>query len=185
MERDPRAFFAAALPLLLLSALASHAIALAWTDFFSNLWNSIVNAFDGLFHIQTLSAQQQFQNRLGELQANESGLTSFYLANVGRYAKQYNVSVTNVSWSVQVTDVNSTTSPVIGQLTVTWNNTSKSMHVYSGIVNATGFLAFAVNMTHGTFLSLSNDALNENIDGAVYDAGVAEATHGISYRQVG
>jgi hypothetical protein len=187
MEGDWQKIFSVALPMALLASVsASHGFALAWTDIFSNIWNSIWNAIGnviaGIFHTQTVSAQQQFANRLSQLQTNESELTAFYLANVGKYAKQFNVSA-NMSWSVQVTDVNSSTSPVVGQLTIIWNNTAKSLYVYGGIVNTT-FTAFAVNMTHSTFMSLSKDVLSQNIDGGIADFGIAEATHSISFRQI-
>ena len=185
MEGSFQKFCSIALPVLLIASVsASHWFVLQWTNIFSSVWNNIWDFIAGIFHIQTVSAQQQFANRLGELQTNESPLTQFYLANTGKYAKQYNVSA-NTSWSVQVTDVNSSASPIVGQLTVTWNNTGKSLYVYGGIVNATaGVPTFAVNMTHGTFLSLSNDVLHQSIDGAIADVGIAEATHGISYARI-
>ena len=184
MEGDRLGFFAIAMPLfLLVSASAAHGFALQWTNIFSNIWNSIWNAIAGIFHFTTVSAQQQFASRLSQLQTNESSLTQFYLANVGKYAKQYNVSA-NTSWSVQVTDVNSSRSPVVGQLTITWNNTAKSLYVYPGIVNATGVPTFAVNMTHGTFMSLSRDVVTQSITGTIADAGIAEATHSISYTRI-
>ncbi|MDE1854833.1 MAG: hypothetical protein KGH57_00725 [Candidatus Micrarchaeota archaeon] len=185
MEGSFQKFCSIALPVLLIASVsASHGFVLQWTNIFSGIWNSIWNFIAGIFHIPIISAQQQFANRLGELQTNESALTQFYLANSGKYAKQYNVSV-NTSWSVQLTDVNSSTSPIVGQLTVTWNNTNKSLYVYEGVVNATaGVPTFAVNMTHGTFLSLSNDALHQSIDGAIADFGIAEATHSISYARI-
>ena len=173
-------FLALALPVFLLLSLSQARFALAWTDIFSSIWNSIWNAISGIFHISTVSAQQQFANRLTQLQDNETPLAQFYLANVGKYASQYNVSV-NTSWSVQVTDVNSSTSPVIGRLTITWNYTAKSLNVHSGIVSAPGVPAFAVNMTHSTFLALSRDVVDQNIDGAIADFGIAEATHSTSF----
>ena len=183
MEGYWKRLFAVALPMaLIVSAYAFHGFALAWTDIFSNIWNSIWNAIAGIFHISAPNAAQQFASRLSQLQTNESSLTQFYLANVDRYAKQYNVSA-NTSWSAQVTDVNSSTSPVVGRLTVVWNNTNRALYVYNGI-ESYGGLTFAVNMTHGTFMSLTRDVLAENINGGIADAGIAYATHSISYRMV-
>ena len=177
-------FFAMALPIAMIAtAFAPHGFALAWTDIFSNIWNSIWSAISAMFHLSAPNASQQFASRLSQLQTNESELTQFYLSNVAKYAKQYNVTA-NVSWSVQVTDVNSSTSPIVGQLTITWNNTAKGLYVYDGIVNST-FATYAVNMTHSTFLALSRDAVGQSISGAIADFGIAEATHGISYRHVG
>lgn len=185
MEGRWGGFLAVALPLVLIASVSAfHGFALSWTDIFSSIWNSIWGAISGIFHISSPNAQQQFNSRLSQLQTNESSLTQFYLANVDKYAKQYNVSA-NTSWAAQVTDVNSSTSPVVGQLTVVWNNTSRSLYVYSGIVNSSGIMTFAINMTHSTFLSLSRDVLAQNIDGGIADAGIAYATHGISYRRIG
>ncbi len=183
MEAVWKRFFAVALPMLLLAPLLIHGLQFAWTDIFSSIWNSIWNAISGILHISTPNAQQQFASKLEQLQTNESPLTQFYLANAAKYAKQFNVSA-NTSWSVQVTDVNSSTSPVVGQLTAVWNNTAKSLFIYSGIVNTTGMPIFAVSVTHSTFLALSRDALAQSINGAIADFGIAEATHAISFRRI-
>jgi hypothetical protein len=185
MGADWKKFLAVAAPFMLLASVSSaHAILFSWTSIFSNIWNSIWNSIASILHIQTTSAQQQFADRLGELQANETSLARFYLANVGKYAKQYNVSV-NTSWAVRVTDVNSTTSPVIGRLTAVWNQTSQTLGIYDGIVNTTGIPTFWVNVTHSSFMSLTKDAIDQSVYGAVADIGIAEATHSVSYGRVG
>ncbi len=178
------ALLAIAVPIALIAPfIGAHQLVLSWTDFFSNFFNSIWNTIAGLLHISQPSPQQQFASRLTQLQNNESNIKQFYLANAGKYAKQYNISV-NVSWAVQVTDYNASNNKTIGELTVIWNGTSDTLQAENGIVSAPNIMTFAVRMNHSTFMSLSQDVINENIAGGIADFGIAQATKGISYRLV-
>lgn len=181
MKTAARMLFALVLPVaLLMPLLGSHQVVLAWTDFFSNIWSNIWNSIASILHIQTPTVQQQFSGRLAQLEGNASSFTQFYLSNIGKY----NVSA-DENWTVQITDQNSTSSPVIGTLTISWNASSRSISIMPGITNATFSPAFAVRVNHGSFMSLSNDVIHQNAFGAATDFATATATHGIEYSQIG
>jgi hypothetical protein len=155
----------------------AHAnILLSWSDFFTSIWNGVANFFS-LQSGPTLSAQAQFAQRLSLLQNNTQNLVSFYLSN----AQTYNLSV-NKSWSVQITDKNSTSSPAIGELTITWLAGRKSLMIQNGIVNTKVSPTYAVTITNKAFVVLSQDVATRNLILGLLDYNMYKSA--ISYKQV-
>jgi hypothetical protein len=163
METKAILVFQAFLILMVAPAISGN-LFLWWSGYFSNFWS-------GLFHQLISSAvpgsqptvQQEFANRLSSLQNKTGVFSSFYLSNAEQYAKQFGkVSHFNLnqSLSIQITDRNTTTSPVIGNLTVTWIGTSRTLTITRGIVSSGVSPTYYVTANHKAFMALSNDAIN-------------------------
>jgi hypothetical protein len=105
----------------------------------------------------TLSQQQgQLAGQVSAMQNSNYNLTLFYLANAQNY--HYNV---NQSWSVEVTDQDANGS-VVGQLTISWNGQSKNLSIQNGIVTTGISPTYAVTLSHGQFMALSQDIITRN-----------------------
>ncbi len=168
MQRKPNAlYYFSFVPLvfILSSAFLAHSnyFSFSFFDFFSNIWASILK----IFSVQSApqpTVQQQFASQLSLLKSNTSSFTAFFLSN----APKYNISV-NTSWSIQITDKNSSSSTVIGQLTITWIGKQRNLTIQSGIVNASVAPIYSVTIAHKAFMAFSKDALKRDIIGATLD----------------
>jgi len=176
------ALLAIALPmfLLLTSGMLStnmHALLSLW----SSLWNSIWDFFRTatLRTGPVLTAQQQFAGQVTQLQNSTRNFTSLYKSNAGSYGMNL-----SKSWSVQITDTNSTSSPVIGRMTVSWVATSNSLTIANGIVNTSISPTYAVTATHKAFMSLSQDAIRKDIFMGLADYSSYTASNSIKYTWV-
>ncbi len=181
MNKIGNALFGVALPIaILLTVVGAHGVVLAWTDFFTNIWNSIVNTITKLFNPgPTLSVQLQFAKQLSLLENNTQNITSFYLSN----AKSYKVP-TNQSWALEVTDQNTTNSTLIGQLTVVWYAPTQNLTFTNGIVNTSVSPLYAVTLTHTEFMSFSQTVAKRDIIGALADYSAYWLPGKITYTRV-
>lgn len=181
MNKTGNALWGVALPVaMLLTVIGAHGVVLAWTDFFTNIWNSIVSTITKLFNPgPSISVQQQFVNQLALLKNNTQNITAFYLSNAGTYKVP-----TNQSWALQVTDQNTTNSTLIGQLSVVWYGPTRSLTFASGIVNASVSPTFAVTLTHNEFMAFSQTVAKRDIIGALADYSAYYLTGKVKYTQV-
>jgi hypothetical protein len=180
-------FFLALIPITCLvfpiSALpnASSSIALQ-SSLISNVWNyfwsSLFRLFASNFGPAT-TVQQQFADRVSLLQSNSQNFTSIYIADVGHYG----ISL-NQSWSVQVTDKNSTNSTAIGEFTVFFQSQSRKIIIQNGMLTAGPSPKFAVTITHKAFMSISQDLVNKDYPIAFVDATSNIASGNIKYKQI-
>jgi hypothetical protein len=109
-------------------------------------------------------AQQrsQFSSQLSAMHNTGQNLTLFYLANAPNYRLPL-----NQSWSIQVTDSNSTGSGPIGQFTISWSGQSKSLYIQDGIVNTGMSPTYAVTLSHSQFMQFSQAAIARDTATAV------------------
>jgi hypothetical protein len=150
--------------LLIAASAISSNLFMWWSGYFSDFWS-------GLFHQlissavpgSQMTAQQEFAGRLSSLQNKTGVFSSFYLSNAAQYAKQFGKVAhfdLNQSWSLQITDRNTTTSPIIGNLTVTWMGTSRTLTINRGIINSGVSPTYYITANHKAFMALSKDAIN-------------------------
>jgi len=174
---------AIALPLFLLltSSMLStniHTLLSIWSSIWDSIWGMLFRTAT-LRTGPVLTVQQQFANQLALLQNNTQNYTTLYKANAGSYGVNL-----NASWSVQITDTNSTTSPVIGRMTVTWIATSNSLTLAKGIVNTSISPTYAVSATHKAFMSLSQDAIKKDVLMGLADYSSYAASNSIKYTSI-
>ncbi|MGA3021112.1 MAG: hypothetical protein ABSD68_04150 [Candidatus Micrarchaeales archaeon] len=155
-------------------ALQSSIISNIWNYFWSNLFKSFASNFG-----TTETVQQQFAHRLSLLQSNSQNFTSLYLANAGHYR----ISL-NQSWSIQVTDKNSTNSTTIGEFTLFFQSQSREITIQNGVLNSAPSPRFAVTITHKAFMSISQDVVNKDYPAAFVDSTSNIASGNIKYRQI-
>jgi hypothetical protein len=156
-------------------AFQSSMISSIWNYF----WSSLLRSFAPNLGTAA-SAQQQFANRLSLLQSNSQNFTSVYIADAGHYG----ISL-NQSWSVQVTDKNSTDSATIGEFTILFRSQSREIMIQNGMLNAGLSPKFAVTITHKAFMSISQDLVNKDYPAAFVDSSSGIASGNIKYRQIG
>jgi hypothetical protein len=134
-----------------------------WSSYVSNFWNSLFHQFGSLVtNSPAITAQQEFANQLANVQNKTRLFSNFYVTNAESYARQFVKSrlSLNESWSIQITDRNSTTSPIIGNMTVSWKGTSRNLTITKGIVDSDVSPIYYVTATHKAFMALSKDAVN-------------------------
>lgn len=175
---------------MVVPALQGSSFMLQWwsgyvSSFLSTIWNQLIG-YAGLHLSPPVPAQQQFQNQLSSMQSRTGNFTNIYVSDAQQYASEFAKQGLNLnqSWSVQITDRNSTTSPVIGNLTVTWLGPSRSLSIVNGIRSYNVSPTYAVTLTHKAFMALSGDVVKSDIFSGIADYLTYNASRSISYRFV-
>lgn len=130
----------------------------------------------------TLTPEQQkaqFTTQVSALKNSSQDLSQFYQAN----AQSYKMPV-NQSWSIQATDRDQATGITIGQVTLTWNGTSKSLSIQSGIVDTGISPTYAVTLPTSEFVAFSQAIVTKNTAAAVAYYSEYYLTGKINYTQV-
>jgi hypothetical protein len=159
-----------------------------WSGYLSSFWGMIWGSISGLsisHHAAAVTVQQQFQNRLSALQNKTSDFSVLYVSDAQQYVGQFstkNFSL-NQSWSLQITDRNSTDSPVIGEMTITWIGPSRNLSIENGIVEH-DVPTYSATGTHRAFMAISNDAVNIDVFSGIADYLAYNASKSVSARFV-
>jgi hypothetical protein len=158
-----------------------------WSSYVSSFWNSLFHQFGSLVtNSPAITAQQEFTSQLASVQNKTRLFSNFYVTNAESYARQFVKSRLNLneSWSIQITDRNSTTSPIIGNMTVSWRGTSRNLTITKGIADNNISPTYYVTATHKAFMALSKDAVNLDFFSAFADYMSYNSSGSLKYGRV-